>query len=181
MDFDELEQALAQAGAHAGAAECHGTLSGWLASGCGDDPAPWLDPLLEELEPADPRVLQCRDALVALHRRVREQYADLQFAFAPLLPDEQQPLATRIGAMGEWCEGFLYGLGLAGRNAATGGSEVDEVVGDFAQIARAGIDAEGGGEEDEQAYSELVEYLRVAAQLVHDTFESPAPKPRRLH
>jgi uncharacterized protein YgfB (UPF0149 family) len=36
-----------------------------------------------------------------------------------------------------------------------------------------------GGEDDEVAYAELVEYLKVGAQTVHDGLR-PA-RPRRLH
>ena len=32
-------------------------------------------------------------------------------AFAPLLPDDDAPLAERADALSMWCQGFLYGLG----------------------------------------------------------------------
>jgi len=179
MDFDELDAALAHAGAHAGAAECHGTLVGWLASGRGSDPTPWLDPLFEDLDLTDQRVARCREQLVALAAAVGTELAGEAFRFAPLLPGDDTPLTTRVAALGEWCEGFLFGLGLAGDAAARAGTEVGEVIEDFAQIARAGLDDEAGSEADEQAYAELVEYLRIGTQTVHEALAATAP--RRLH
>lgn len=179
MEFDALDQSLAQAGAHAGAAECHGALAGWLASGVGGDPVPWLEPMLEEFDPADARVKRCRDDLLVLHRQVADQLGGAELGFLPLLPDDETPLTTRVAALAEWCEGFLFGLGLAGAAATRGGEEVREVIGDMAQIARAGMETGDGTEEDEVAYAELVEYLKVGVQTVHDGLR--AEPPRRLH
>jgi len=180
MEFDALDQSLAQAGAHAGAAECHGALAGWLASGQGADPEPWLATMLEELDPGEAKVDRCRRDLLVLHRLVADQLAGGELAFRPLLPADEIPLTTRVSALAEWCEGFLYGLGLAGAAAARGGDEVREVIGDMSQIARAGLETgESPSEEDEVAYAELVEYLKVGAQTVHDGLR-PA-RPRRLH
>lgn len=179
MEFDALDQSLAQAGAHAGAAECHGALVGWLASGAGEDPSTWLEAMLEELDPADAKVQRCRNDLVVLHRRVADQLAGDALESQPLLPDDETPLGTRVAALAEWCEGFLFGLGLAGAAATRGDDEIREVIGDFSQIARAGLDTGEGGEEDEVAYAELVEYLRVGAQTVHDGLRPT--RPRRLH
>lgn len=178
MEFDALDHSLAQAGAHAGAAECHGALAGWLASGQGQDPAPWIDPMLEELDLGDAKVNRCRNDLMVLHRTVADQLADVGMPFAPLLPPDDTPLATRVAALAEWCEGFLFGLGLAGSAATRGGEDVREVIADFAQIARAGVEQEGT-EEDEVAYAELVEFLKVGVQTVHDGLRPPPP--RRLH
>jgi yecA family protein len=179
MEFDALDHSLAQAGAHAGAAECHGALAGWLASGQGADPEPWLDPMLEELDRADAKVERCRKDLLVLHRQVADQLASAELGFTPLLPADETPLATRVGALAEWCEGFLFGLGLAGAAATRGGEEVREVIGDFSQIARAGMETGEGDEDDEVAYAELVEYLKVGAQTVHDGLQPV--RPRRLH
>ena len=36
------------------------------------------------------------------------------------------------------------------------------------EITRAGVDEDGDSDSDEEAYAELVEYLRVAAQLTYE-------------
>lgn len=180
MDLDSLQAALTQAGIPVGAAECHGALSGWLASGLGQDPQPLLESLLDQAGAGQgPDTDRCHALLVGLHAELRRDLAGTELKFAPLLPGDDVPLAARVAALGEWCEGFLFGLGLAGDAAAHGGSEVREVVEDFAQIARAGLEDEAGSEADEVAYAELVEYLRAGTQLVHDSLaDAPA---RKLH
>lgn len=182
MDFDALQAALKQAGIQVGAAECHGALAGWLASGLGQDPQPLLESLLDDGgathgDAAD----RCNALLVEAHGALRRDLGSIELNFVPLLPDDESPLPSRVAALGEWCEGFLFGLGLAGDASVQGGTEVREVIEDFAQIARAGLEDEAGSEADEVAYAELVEYLRAGTQLVHDTLgRAPAPA-RQLH
>ena len=182
MDFDALQAALTHAGIPVGAAECHGALSGWLASGLGDDPLPLLETLLDDGgDAADAAAVRCREMLVEVHGELRRDLGGDELKFAPMLPHDESPLPGRVAALGSWCEGFLFGLGLAGDAAVQGGTEVREVVEDFAQIARAGLDDGSGTEADEVAYAELVEYLRVGTQLVHETLSKAPPPPRKLH
>ena len=182
MEFDALQAALTQAGIPVSAAESHGALAGWVASGLGQDPSPLLESLLDAGAAAqNTDATRCHELLVSAHTALRRELDSEELKFAPLLPADETPLPVRVAAMGEWCEGFLFGLGLAGDAAVQGGSEVREVVEDFAQIARAGLDDEAGSEADEVAYAELVEYLRVGTLLVHDTLaRAPAPA-RKLH
>lgn len=182
MDFDSLQAALTQAGIPVGAAECHGALSGWLASGLGQDPQPLLESLLDDAGTGSgPDTDRCHELLVGVHGALRRDLDGDDLKFAPLLPADEAPLPARVAALGEWCEGFLFGLGLAGDTATQGGSEVREVVEDFAQIARAGLEDEAGSEADEVAYAELVEYVRAGAQLVHDALVRAATPVRQLH
>lgn len=181
MDFDSLQAALVEAGIPVGAAECHGALSGWLASGLGADPQPLLESLLDEDAGAGAAAARCHELLVQAHGTLRRDLDGDALGFVPLLPADDAPLPTRVAALGQWCQGFLFGLGLAGDVADQGGAEVREVVEDFAQIARAGLDDDAGNEADETAYAELVEYLRAATQLVHDTLGSLPAAERQLH
>lgn len=83
--------------------------------------------------------------------------------FQPLISDEV-PLTERALALGEWCQGFLYGLASTVPTERLTDDALDEVLGDFAQIARA---VRGGEEaqEAEGAYVEVIEFVRVGVQL----------------
>ena len=74
---------------------------------------------------------------------------------------------ARTSALAEWCQGFLYGLG-AGNipDASRLPGEVGEIVRDFAEITRAGVDGAETEESNESAYAELVEFVRVGVQLL---------------
>jgi uncharacterized protein YgfB (UPF0149 family) len=168
VSFRDLDAALRRAGAASDAAEAHGTLAGWLASGQGDATEPWLEPVLDGCDPRESAVGACRALLLELHTATRAALGSEVFSFEPLLPDDEQALEARVEALAEWCQGFLYGLSLGGVAAQQGSEEVREVIADFAQLGRAGLTADGDAEEDESAYADLVEYVRVGAQLVHD-------------
>ena len=98
--------------------------------------------------------------------------SERQSEFEPLLPDDDESTAVRAAALGHWCEGFLHGLVSSAHGDALkeqlSTDPLADIIKDMLQITRAMAEDEGDGEADEQAYAELVEYLRVTAQL---TFE----------
>ena len=80
-------------------------------------------------------------------------------SFAPLLPDDDDPIADRVEALGEWCASFLAGLGAV---AHTDLDETEaEVLDDFVALSSVDPDV-GEDEEAERQLVELVEYVRVA-------------------
>jgi uncharacterized protein YgfB (UPF0149 family) len=90
-------------------------------------------------------------------------------AFEPLLPPDDADLAARVEALGTWAQGFLYGFGAAGPfPRGTLPAEITEVLSDFAEVARAGSVGMETVEVEEEAYAELVEFMRVGVQLVFD-------------
>ncbi len=83
-----------------------------------------------------------------------------------------EDVGLRTAALAHWCEGFLHGLvsvkhadALKERLAA---EPLADIIKDMLQMTRAGLDEECDDESDDAAYAELVEYLRVAAQLSYE-------------
>ena len=75
----------------------------------------------------------------------------------------------RALALSQWCQGFLYGFGTGGPcRASELTAEVEEVLRDLTHISQASVDTGADAEEEEQAYAEIVEYVRVGVQLIHD-------------
>jgi uncharacterized protein YgfB (UPF0149 family) len=100
--------------------------------------------------------------------------------FQLLLPDDESPLALRTAELAGWCQGFLYGLGLGGlRGDVELPATISEVMRDFYEIANTSFDYESVDEEDEEAYMEIVEYVRVSVLLLHDEMQ-PVPVSARL-
>jgi uncharacterized protein YgfB (UPF0149 family) len=177
--FAAVAEALRAAGAAADVAEAHGSLCGlacvlgegaaaaWFAESLGLDPAAEA-PVLADLARGTAAALAADD----LH-------------FTPLLPAEPLPLVVRARGLAEWCHGFTLGLaagaGRAGNGALLGGSLVREILGDLGELARASAADEGASaEEGEQAYAELVEFVRVSVQLVFAELapgRAPSPRP----
>ena len=103
-----------------------------------------------------------------LGRETEEQLADPGLAFRPLLPDDMEPLDVRVEALGEWCEGFLLGVGLGGvARQGELSANVQEILRDLQEISKVSWDVEAD-EDAEASYVELVEYVRVGVMLMRE-------------
>lgn len=166
IDYFDLGRALKSLGFNLDAAEYHGALCGMLC--VQDDPPENLG--LDTDPPADANAVPAaRELLQHLRHDSLDHLSDPESGFAPLLPDDDEALNLRVDALAQWCQGFLYGLATKPAldlNEAT--PELREVVNDLIQISRAGVEQDEDPDEDadENAYMELVEYVRAGVQLV---------------
>ena len=179
MNFDEINNELYGAELAASPAELHGAVCGCICGG--RDLAPdqvyqlacmLLDTVAEQIEPIE-------ETLLAMYDYSIGQVRSGGFEFQPLLPDDDTAIEKRIVALGEWCQGFLFGLGQSGlTNETQLTTDIADVLRDLAAIAQVGLD--DGSDDDEVSYTELVEYVRVAVLLVAaelDPGEEAAPQP----
>ncbi|MGW8302865.1 MAG: UPF0149 family protein [Desulfobacterales bacterium] len=167
-DYDEINDALQGLSPHFDAAELHGQLCGLLCTQDGLQLEDWLSLSLPE---HDATTLSARvyELFQALLESSQAGLSSEDFAFQLLLPDDTAGLAARIEALGNWCQGFLLGISHAGVSdiqALPG--ELPEIVKDFLNISQAENFELDNIEEDENAYMELVEYVRVGVQLFHE-------------
>ena len=160
-------------------AEFHGLLCGMLCADPGLTADGWLKAISHEIR----NLADDSGLLRQLYRSTRTQLDSDSLDFHLLLPDDEQALGERTMALGDWCQGFLSGLGLGGLNATENlPDEADEFIRDVSQIAQLGLDASDEDESDETAYAEIVEYLRVGVLLLRQTLDpSPAVPSQRLH
>src|SRR5262249_10981933 len=164
-DYRRIQELLAQEHALAGAAEAHGTLAGCLCGAAGYRFEDWLREILPEGR-ASP---QASTTLRELFDGTAAALVAPDMEFALLLPEDDESLEVRTASLAEWCQGFLYGLGAGSiTDAAELPGEVGEIVRDLTEITRAGVDAGEGEESNENAYAELVEFVRVGAQLLFE-------------
>lgn len=177
--YADITAALARVGLSQSAAAYHGLLCGAL---CAQEPEQ-IDPLrLVEGELPASSDSAAVAALTDLRDAAHLSLADMQMRFAPLLPQDESALGLRTGALSEWCEGFLYGL--AGRrnlDLKNCSEEVREVIKDFTEFTRAALRDSDDLETEEGAYTELVEYIRVGAQLIFMELRSRRVETAGLH
>ena len=102
------------------------------------------------------------------------QFEDEEFGFVLWLPDDEESLEERTIALAQWCSGFLAGLGSGGQLDVLS-EEAKEAIDDLQQIARAEISSPGvdESEEDEIAFAEIVEFVRVVALMLREEFRGP--------
>ena len=176
MTFEQLEDLFYQLKIKASPSGFHGFLCGRLSCGAVqmedlvNSSTQWLG--LEE-EAAEAAF----STLEAFYEATLSDLQDISFLFKPLLPDDELPLAERLIAVGEWCSNYLSGLG-EGMGAEFEASEDGkEALQDIAAIGQISTDFEGDEEQqedDERDYLELVEYVRVAVQLVFSDLDPMA-------
>ncbi len=158
-------------------AEAHGTLAGLLCAGTVNDCDSWLVAVLGNADHVGDLSAEDHSLLDSLFDATRRVLDEEMYSFDLFLPDDEAPLNERAQALGEWCRGFLYGLG-AGGSHQTWPEECKEIVRDLVEIARLDQDAED--EADEAALMELTEYVRVGAQLIHSELRHSGGK-KTLH
>jgi uncharacterized protein len=192
-DISQIEILFRRLDLAIGPAECHGTLCGMLCANNHVNGAAWAAQILGgNLEP--PSVVvempveesdsEGRRLLVALFVYTVEQLEDPNYGFALLLPGDEHALKERAQALSMWCQGFLLGLGLGGvqnQVQLPGGS--NEVMRDLVEISK--LDhGDGEGDDEEAAYAEIVEYVRMAVLLIYEEFRplrAIHPKDGMLH
>jgi uncharacterized protein YgfB (UPF0149 family) len=161
-----------------GLAEVHGVACGLLLH---TPQAGWaaLQEVLAQLEIKQAAGADLEAAFTALLQSSAQQLADSQMGLELWLPDDSEPLSSRTAALGQWCSGFMAALGVAaGRALEQLSDEGKEALADVGEIAKAEIGPPMDAlesEEDEQAFAEIVEYLRIAVLIVQEDLRVPEP------
>jgi len=172
VGFEELDSALQRCGASWDAAQTHGLLTGRLAVAGAPAGPDWLLQVLEDTDEANASNQECRKMLDSLYQGTYWQLTERLSEFYPLLPDDTADAEQRTQAMAHWCEAFLHGL-VSSKHAQAlkdrlGAEPLSDIIRDMLQITRAAIDEEIDEEDNEAAYAEIIEYIRVASQLAYE-------------
>ena len=163
-------------------AELHGLLCGLLCAEGELERDRWLQLAREALADGVELAMPVQDLLAKLLDYGVAQLNDPDGSATLLLPDDEAPLSRRVDALGHWCQGLLYGLGMGHvEQSCLLSMESREFLRDVADIAQAGLDQAVTSEEDEMAYVEVVEYLRIGLLIIHHdlclTLASDASRP----
>ena len=174
--YEAITTALQDCGAPFDPAEVHGLISGILTAT--RDLGASMNSLRDFIAPAeDVDTATADDAsyqnglaiLVQLCRTTADQLADHNFDFQLLLPNDETSLTIRTESVGFWCQGFVSGLG-EGRlplDTENHSTELNDIIHDLSAIAQIDSTDVVDSEEEEVAYTELVEYVRVAVMTIY--------------
>lgn len=185
-DIEILDEALFKVNAMMGAAESHGVLCGMLCAKGTVDLSEWIGHVLGEQDENNVLLHDTVHQLAELHQVTMETVNDISGSFYMLLPNDDDDLIGRTDALATWCQGFIYGLAAGGINDDTKlPSDTQEILTDFVEISRAGLDIGDGSvieaadanEEEEQAFVEVVEYVRTGVMLINEELQTLLPSP----
>jgi uncharacterized protein len=177
MLYQDINTIITKLDPELSASESHGMAAGMLCVDSRTEPGFWLGELLHE--GSDPEF----DDNAILHdwfEEARGQMAIDSFDFELLLPDEDAPLSERLEALRQWCQGFLYGLGATTSIADSSGQwpdEIREIVKDITEFTK--LDSAAEGEDAENDFMEINEYLRAA--VIYLRSELNTPENRTVH
>lgn len=172
MEFAQLSEALSDYPGIDSASFLQGMLTGLMVGDSGVKESAWMKLVLEE---AGIKKVKER-FLIELHQMYLATEAGLNgsgFELDFCLPDEQESLIFRAMMLGQWVEGFLYGLGLTGYNQQKLTKDSSELLRDFADISgieMSGLEALEGEalEEAEADMMQLMEYVKIGVLTLNE-------------
>ena len=175
-DYNALASALSQQGVGMTPAEMHGLISGILCGGNQD--SSWKT-LVHDLTNEGMAFSQGLSLLLqALHDSTATTLEEEGFLFQLMLPDDDDiSVFDRADALAGWVNHFLLGLGVTQPKLDKVTGETGEAIDDLRTIAQLGYEEDEDQNELEQSLEEVIEYVRVAALLCHDTFNRPQTMP----
>ncbi|MFM2483224.1 UPF0149 family protein [Celerinatantimonas sp. YJH-8] len=182
-DYASLGELLTKHDVMATPAEVHGLLCGLLAGGLPVNDASWqvhLNELFNDGLALPRALLRNMEQLIQDSERLfRGEY----FNFYPLLPSDNDPLDERAEAMAQWVQNFLVGFALICQELNKAPEDIQEVVNDFNQIAHLSLVFDNEDENNEQAYFEIYEYIRVGCMACfnHYALRHSGDDARTLH
>lgn len=154
-------------------AECHGVAVGLLCRQADASLDVYIG-LLGMLELVNSPGTGLKMALEELLSSSTEQLADDDMGLSLWLPDDVETLEDRTMALSHWCSGFLAGLGSSGDDSLKAMSDdANEALKDLQQISTADVSDTAQSEEDENAFVEIVEYIRVVILMIREDLRGP--------
>lgn len=149
-------------------AEAHGLICGFICAGNKLDGKSWLDPMLAFLPKNIDLLTAYRTILLELYELSSIKLQSFEFDFELLIPDDDEPLQSRAEALSHWCQGFIIALNRMGISEAdmvtVDAKEALNHIFEISNLDHAMIEVT---EQDEQAYAEVVEYVRMAVLVVY--------------
>ena len=104
-----------------------------------------------------------------------QQLEGRQSEFELFLPGDDRGLLTRAKAIGAWCDSYLHGLissiTTEKLKKAINREPTSILIKDLLEMTKATIGEEDDDETNEKSYAELVEYTRIAVQLIFEELD----------
>jgi len=183
LDYEAIDDALIKANAITEASEAQGTLCGMICVSGEGGLQHWLAHVFGEDERnKNLYTPESNKLLTELHNQTVKELTENNYDLTLLLHSDDDSLDLRIEDLSNWCQGFLYGLSAAGlKDIHSLPEEASEVLQDMLDISKAGYDPDADEDENEQAFTEIVEYIRIGAYVIFNVFNSMENTSNTIH
>lgn len=177
--YEQIENALHGAQSPYRPEDCHGMLCAMLVVNNSLQCKRWLDEICTSEQIETRLAPQEQDVFNSLYDHTRQELNDTLLNFSLLVPENESSLSERVSALKKWCDGFLFGLALAGiKDISSLPGDSFEILQDISLILQASDDEEDD-ELNEIAYSDIVEYIRMGVLLINEELQ-PMNSPRTI-
>lgn len=170
-EYKQIKNALTSVQSPYSPEDCHGMLCAMLIVNNSLKFKRWLDEICTHTRSEHEITSSEQDALSILYDQTRQELNDALLNFSLLIPEENSSLSERVSSLKKWCDGFLFGLALAGvKDMSQLPEDSFEIMQDIVTISQ----ASEGDEEDEMneaAYLDIVEYVRMGVLLVNEELQ----------
>jgi hypothetical protein len=177
--FGEVAEILEEVHSVTGTAESHGILCGLMCVPANFEFNAWVAHISEaDTQEESGLTGEQEERLKGLMRETLNQLDSPDMTVRLLLPDNSEKLQARVVALADWCRGFLFGIGISGCGSLEkidkDSQEFIEDIKNISQVDEAGVDGTEM-EEDEKAYFELVEFVRVGLLMFREDLMTNNP------
>jgi uncharacterized protein len=174
--YQQLADQLVSQGVLVSPAETHGVVLGMLSVKPqelqADEVLATIIQLNEEEETSDKESFL--QFLAAMVEQARETLFSQGFDVQLLLPQDGNSLRDQTLALSRWCRGYIFGLVAAGmRDFKQLPKDAAEIIQDVLQISEINTDLNEQGDEEEKAFFEIEQFVRVGVQLVFEELNPP--------
>jgi len=112
-------------------------------------------------------VKRAKQLLEAVYQTSFTQLNGLGFDFELLLPDDEEDLLTKTQALSEWCDAFVNELVRLKPEQSFYSDDAREAIEHIRTTADINQDILENDEQEEQAYMEILEYIRLSVVLIY--------------
>ncbi len=162
-NYDDLSEALSNIESPFQAADMHGLMCGIICAMPFNANSRW-----KKLALGKKKDLESLEVLEELYATSYEQMNQFSFEYHLLLPNDEVDINIRAEALGIWCQGFLTGLQQAKIPLEKHENvELTDAIKDITEIAQISYGDIPSTDEDETAYFELVEYIRLVVLMIY--------------
>ncbi len=159
--YIEFSRILQKTLPNSNASQIHGLLCGNICAASGH-----ISDILDIL-PQVKKSKKVRTIVQEIYETSYHQISEFSFEFSLILPTDEADINARAESLGLWCQGFLSGLNqVITLKEMKFSHDVKEALTDMTEIAKVNFGDIVDDDEDETAYFELVEYVRLSVLMI---------------